>query len=124
VARGRKVVGRVEDLADLYVVISDILEIYNTDKVEVALKHFRVGNVRGICLKSFPATIFTYQLLNLCRLCSGGQNGNDLVVLPQSGGILDQLNFFIDAFSVYIDERSKFIAESIPQKTDEPGRSK
>jgi hypothetical protein len=121
-ARGRSTVGKVVDTDDFYSIAEDILDIFSTTKIEVALKHFRAGSINGICIKSFPATLFTLQLLTLMRLCSGGQNGNDLVILPQSGGLLDQLNFFIDAFSVYIDERSKFIAESIPQKDESHGQ--
>ncbi len=119
-SRGRQTSGRVEDNDDFTTIIEDILDIFSTTKIEVALKHFNTGNINGICVKSFPMTLFTAQLLTLTRLCSGGQNGNDLVILPESGGLLDQVNFFIDAFSVYIDERSKFIAESIPKTPDVP----
>ena len=102
--------GTIESYEDFYSAISRILEFHKTDRVEVGLKRIGIKGKtsRGICVKSFPQTKLTAKILSMLNLCLGGQNGTELVHLPESGTIFDQSNIFIESFYIYVDEVSKY----------------
>ncbi len=103
--------GEVTSIEEFQNVCSSILELYKADRIEIALKQFRIKNTRitGICAKSFPKTQETVDLLSLINLCTGGQSGTELFHLPYSGTILDQPNKFIEAYFIFCNEFNKHL---------------
>jgi hypothetical protein len=113
--------GEVETFEDFQDSISLILELYNTDRIEVALKQFRlVGtSFRGICPKSLPRLPLTSYLLDMIYTCVGGENGTDLINLPFEGTILDQPNLFIQAYNIYVNEQSRWLREKTSKNREQ-----
>lgn len=109
IAREDKLEGVVESEEQLYDVVSDLLDIYKTERLEVALKFFKFEKINGICPKSFPRTQLTVKILSILNLCVGGESGTEVKFFPYPGGILEQSNLFVQAYYIWCDEYSKFI---------------
>lgn len=112
--------GEVDSEESFLESVSKILEAFKTDRIEVALKSFRLPDnqdkrISGICLKSFPRTRLTSRLIEMLNMCMGGQSGVELIHLPFAGTILNQPNIFIQAYFIYSDEVNKFLKESMPK---------
>lgn len=92
--------------------------LYKTDRIEVALKQFKLrnGRITGICPKSFPKSEETIELLSLINICVGGQSGTELIHLPYGGTILNQPNKFIEAYFVFVNEYNKYLKSKIPKE--------
>lgn len=116
--------GYVQSDIELYRIVKEILEIYSSDRLEIALKFFTLENSRisGICLKSFPKSQLSLHLLSKLNLCLGGDNGNELKHLPFEGTILEQPNLFIEAYYIYTDEVSKYRKEMMDKIQEENKR--
>ena len=103
-----KIEGLVKSEDELYHAISVILDFYKTDQIEVSIKILEYDKIKGLCIRSFPQTYLTQNILSLINLCVGGQSGTDLIHLPYQGTILDQPNLFIQAYYIYVGEVSRF----------------
>lgn len=118
-----KASGLISSEPELYRAIDELLSVYAVDRVEVGLRRISLdGSVSGVCVKSFPKTKLSSDILGLLNICLGGQTGTDLVHLPYSGTILDQPNIFIEGFYVYMNEHSKYWKQK--QKADTPKKRK
>lgn len=110
VTRSGEVIGVTNSEISFNHAVNSLLNLHQSDRVEVALKFFKLKNSRttGICPKSFPKSQLTVSLLSKLNLCLGGHSGVELVHLPYEGGLFDQPNVFIEAYQVYSEEFNKF----------------
>jgi hypothetical protein len=111
--KDEEVGGIVKSIDEFYYAVNEILTLYKTNRIEVALKQFTLNesNVSGVCPKSFPKTKLTSGLLSILNLTIGGQSGTELMQLPYSGTILQQPNVFIEAYYIFVDEYNKYTKE-------------
>lgn len=109
--------GEVYNEEEFNQAIQEILDAYKTDKIEVALKRFKIvgQKVTGICAKSFPRTDLTRQLLSMINLCVGGASATEIMQLPYEGTILQQPNVFVEAYYIFVDEYNRFIKMKTPK---------
>ena len=125
-SRSGKISGEIKSEQEFTQGIDELLSIYATDRLEVALKRISLKDSRisGVCPKSFPKTPFTSELLGLLNICLGGSNGTDLIHLPFEGRIIDQPNIFIEAYFIYVSEYSRWIKPKTtqPVKKNEDSR--
>lgn len=115
---------KLENEDDFLVAVDEVLDTFKIDRVEVALKRFGLwkSRIHGVCIKSFPKSLTTLHLLSLLNICLGGESGSELTNLPFEGGILDQSNLFLQAYSVYIDEHSRHMRETRLKNKNETHR--
>jgi len=92
-----------------------IAEVKST--YENILRCFRVGNIRGICLKSFPLPPELMYYVNLIYLCKGGEQGVQMMHLPRNGGILEQDFRFLEFFKIFTSEESQVISKHLRDKS-------
>lgn len=117
-----KVSGTISSESELYGAVDELLSTYASDRIAVGLKRISLeGGISGVCVKSFPKSQLTSEILGLLNICLGGHNGTDLVHLPCSGTILDQPNIFIESYFIYVNEYSKYWKE---QRESESNKSK
>lgn len=116
--------GEVHSLEEFYSACSRILGLYKINRIEVALKQFKLKNSRlyGICPKSFPRSDEVTHLLSLINLCVGGQSGTELMQLPYPGTILEQPNKFIEAYYIFTNEYNKYVKSKTPKDKNENKR--
>ena len=91
--------------------VEEALEVYRTDDILTALR--RIG--LGICPKSFPIDAQSFYFLDLYNKTHGGETGNQLINLPNSGGVLDQPNIFFSASEIIGIQRSKFLQRKLDE---------
>ena len=105
--------GNISSFETFEYAITQLLNFYRTERIEVALKFIRLknSNISGICPKSFPKSQLTIHLLGLLNLCMGGHNSTELVQLPYLGSILEQPNLFIEAYYIFVEEFNKWMKQ-------------
>lgn len=98
----------VVDEESFYKAIEDIREKTGIDDIGSVLRF--IG--KGLCPKSFPATITTKKLIELVSYCSGGESGTDLIRLPYDNlSLFDNPIIFLHAFNIINLERNKWLKE-------------
>lgn len=66
----------------------------------------------GVCIKSFPFTSTTMQLLELYQITHGGFSGTDLIMLPYPDrSVFDQPYVFFQASRIISEELSRGMQE-------------
>jgi hypothetical protein len=104
-----EVSGIVNSEEEFYESVDKLLDAHKTERLEVALRFYRIGNINGICPKSFPRTQLSTNLMSIINLCVGGESGTDIQNFPSYGGILEQSNLFIEAYYIWRQEHTSFI---------------
>lgn len=97
--------GVIHSEEELFQAIEKALSVYKTNDIEIALR--RIG--KGICPKSFPLTRQSVYFLDIYSKTHGGDSGNQLINLPNAGGVLDQPNIFFSAADTISEIRSRYI---------------
>ncbi len=102
---------------EFFQAIDEVLELYEVDQVEVALR--KMG--QGICPRSFPLSRQSEKFLEIFSICHGGQSGLDLLQLPHPGAVMDQPAKLLDAFALIKSEKAQY-ADDWHQKQQEQTR--
>lgn len=121
-AENEEIQGTISSLEEFYSAVQKILDLHKTERIEVALKKIRLGNIYGVCIKSFPRTPFSSYLLGLINLCVGGESGMEMAHLPFQGTILEQPNLLVEVYNIWCDELSKWKAEKLSEMRSETNR--
>lgn len=109
--RNGAVKGTASSLEEFGHAIDEILRVYASDRLEVALKKFGYGKLFGVCPKSFPRTALTIELTEIINLCVGGQSGVELCQLPFAGSLSEQPNLFIEGYQIFVQEHTAYMAK-------------
>lgn len=97
--------GVIHSEEEFFQAIEKALSVYKTDDIEIALR--RIG--KGVCPKSFPLTRQSVYFLDVYSKTHGGESGNQLTMLPNTGGVLDQPNMFFSVSDIISEVRARYI---------------